>query len=285
MPSSTRVARFPVTATDEERTTLLIRAGRIVSTTRHRAVAADRLATSRMPSRCCATTSTRRSRNLITLRDDATTGRRHAQRNHQRSCPTIDTIDQTPFDVAPFRDSVLALASDLLQKRGLPARRHQPPRHERDRCARRVPPRRAATRHRPQQRKPPRQCSARPSSCLPEFKLSSDRLAEWNNVWTNRANLLTHLTTGTGSHAFPGGRLAARCGAGARASAPSRADDAARRDARCGEAARCSRRCSSRTARTMSWLGLRFPATFPDGTPFVLHEDKLLYSAHCRSGR
>ena len=47
---------------------------------------------------------------------------------------------------------------------------------------------------------------------LPEFTLSAERLAEWDNVWSRRADLLAHLQSGPAA-TVPRGGLAARCGA------------------------------------------------------------------------
>ena len=114
---------------------------------------------------------------------------------------------------------------------------------------------------------------------LPEFVLAPDQLAEWQNAWGARGGLLTHLTTGADATPFPVddwlhglGRvrdklrnveMAGLLGEALEAldpldltplQFPFRADDA--------------------------WLGLRFPATMPDGSPFVIEGDRLLYTAH-----
>ncbi len=114
---------------------------------------------------------------------------------------------------------------------------------------------------------------------LPEFVLAPDRLAEWQNAWGARGGLLTHLTTGADPIPFPvddwlhglgrvrdklrnfemagllGEAMAAPDGLDLTpVQFPFRPDDA--------------------------WLGLKFPATMPDGSPFVIEGDRLLYTAH-----
>jgi hypothetical protein len=273
-------AALPGTATDEERTTLLIRAGRIVSTV---VIAPLPVTIAALENNVALLRGNLDSKlaNLIALRDNAT------QVGATLSAVTgflaaMDTIDQTPFEVATFRDSVLALANDLLQKATF----------LRDDINRRVASAAdALTRAAAASGDKAHAAAVEAAKAilgdafilLPEFKLSNDRLAEWNNVWTNRAKLLTHLTLGPEATPFP-------------------LDDWLHGVARVRERLR-NLELTTVLGETLgatkppvlealqfphrpndSWLGMRFPATFSDGKPFVLQEDKLLYSAHFAAG-
>lgn len=270
-----RYAALPGTATNEERIALLVSAGRTVSTTviaplpaligdLENAVAAlrDALDTELV--------------NLRTLRHDA--ARVGATLTALTAfLPTMASLDQTPFDVETFRDSVLGLANDLLQKA----------KFLRDDIDRRVADASDALTRAASALGDKAQAAVADAAktllgeafiLLPEFRLSSDRLAEWDNVWANRASLLTHLAAGPEATPFP-------------------LDDWLHGAARVRERLRCvetvlllgeplgAARSPELTALQFpyragdAWLGLRFPDTFPDGsTPFVLDEDKLLYS-------
>jgi len=273
-------AALPGTATDEERTALLIRAGRIVSTV----VIAPPPATIAALENDVALLRTALDTglaNLQVLRDNA------AQAGATLIAltaflPTIETIDQTPFDLAPFRDSVRALARDLLQKAAF----------LREDINRRVTSATEALARAAAATGDKAQAAVEQATkallgdafiVLPEFRLDGDRLAEWDNVWTNRASLLAHLMAGPEATPFP-------------------VDDWLHGVARVRDRVR-HLEMTTLLAETLSaasppaldalqfphrpddsWLGLRFPDTFPDGKPFVLEEDKLLYSAHFGDG-
>ena len=271
---------LPGSATDEERTTLLIKAGRIVST----AVIAPLPATISDLEDAVAL--------LRTMLDTALTNVQTLRANAAEVgatlialtgfLPTVETLDQTPFDLAPFRDSVRAFAQDLIQKAAF----------LRDDITRRVASATDALARAAALSGDKAQAAVEQAAkvvlgdsfiVVPEFTLTSDRLAEWDNVWSNRANLLTHLSTGPDATPFP-------------------VDDWLHGAARVRDRLR-HLEMTAMLGETLgavgppalealqfphspddSWLGLRFPDTLPDGTPFVLEEDKLLYSAHFGAG-
>ena len=271
---------LPATATDEERTALLVAAGRVVSTTVIAPLPTTITALENAVALLRGDLDTALA-GLVTLRDDAAavgatlvaiTG----------FLPTMAAVDQTPFDLAPLRDSVLALAADLLEKAAF----------LRDDIGRRVTSATDALARAAAADGDKAQTAVADAAkavlgdafvTLPEFRLSVERLAEWNNVWSGRAGLLAHLTAGPDATPFPVDdwlhgvarvrerlrhlEMAALLGDALGAAEtpelevlqfPHRPDDA--------------------------WLGLRFPETFADGEPFVLDEDKLLYSAHFAPG-
>jgi hypothetical protein len=266
---------LPGTATDEERIALLISAGRSVSTV----VIA--------PLPLMITDLEDQIEGLRTSFDSALnnlTALRAAAKQVGATLiaitafvPTMQNHDLTPFDVAPFRDSVLSLASDLLQKA----------RFLRDDITSRITTAtdalvRAAgligEKAQAATAVAAKEILGEAFILLPEFTLSADRLAEWNNVWNNRAGLLAHLETGSEATRFP-------------------VEDWLHGVARVRERLRHLEMTTllGETLGTAgppmlealqfpfkandSWLALRFPETLPDGNPFVLDEDKLLYSA------
>ena len=271
---------LPGTATPDERTALLIKAGRIVST----AVIAPLPPTiTDLENRVALLRGSLDAElaNLVALRDGA--GEVGATLSALTGfLPTMETIDQTPFEIGPYRDSVLALARDLLQKAAF----------LRDDISRRVTSATDALARAAGASGDKAQAAAAEAArallgeafiLLPEFKLSGGRLAEWDNGWSNRANLLAHLTVGPEATPFP-------------------VDDWLHGVARVRERVR-HLEMATLLGETLgaanppvlealqfpyrpddSWLGLRFPETFPDGKPFVLREDKLLYSAHFDTG-
>jgi hypothetical protein len=196
--------------------------------------------------------------------------------------PTIAAVDQTPFEIAGLRDSVLALATELRDRAAaLAADIDTRVAEATDALAKAA----AALGDKAQKAAEMAAKALLGESfiLLQEFTVSAPRLAEWNNVWTNRADLLTHLTTGPDATPFPvddwqhgvarvrermrnlelttllGEALGATDPPALEAlQFPYRADDV--------------------------WLGLRFPETLPDGTPFAVTEDKLLYSAAFAAG-
>ena len=272
----TTFAALPATATDEERTQLLIAAGRIVSTVVIAplpptiAGLETQVALLRMALDTALTS-------LQALRDNAAqTGATLVALTAFQ--PTLDAVDQTPFALEPLRQSVLGLARDLLQKaiflRNDINRRVV---NATDALARAAAA--AGSKAQAAVEEAAHALLGDAFVVLPEFRLQSDRLAEWDNAWTNQSSLFTHLTTGPEATRFP-------------------LDDWLHGVARVRERLRHleqsillgealgATRPPVLTALQFPyrpddrWLALRFPATFPDGTPFALDEDKLLYSAH-----
>lgn len=272
---------LPGTATDEEKIALLVRAGRIVSTTVI-APLPPTISMADLEAQIAALRGTFNARfgDVTALRDNAaTTGATLiAFTALTQVNPTLESIDQTPIDLSPFRDSVLALAQDILQKA----------KQLRDDIAQRLTTATAALTAAATAIGDKAQTAVSDAAhallgdafiVLPEFTLSSDRLAEWNNVWSTRASLLTHLESGPDATPFP-------------------LDDWLHGVARVRERCRYLE-LSTLLSETLStnqslslqalqfphrpddaWLGLKFPETLPSGDPFVLIEDKLLYSAY-----
>lgn len=269
-------AALPGIAPIEERTDLLIRAGRIISTTviapippiigdLENAITALRSA---FDTELINATSLRDSAAKVGATLIALTA----------FVPTMEAIDQTPFDLEPFRESVLALAQDLKQKAEF----------LRDDINRRLATAadglgRAATLSGDKAQ----QAAAEAIKALlgesfvllHEFSLSTERLAEWDNVWINRTNLLTHLTVGPEATPFPvedwlHGIARVRDRARQLELAALLGDALGVINSLTLEALQFPHRPDD------SWVGLRFPETTPGGDPFVLEGDKLLYSAH-----
>ncbi len=275
----TAYAGLPGTATNEERTALLIRAGRIVSTT----VIAP------MPPIADLETDIARLRTefdtkltqLTDLRDNAATvGATLIALT--AFVPAFDAIDQTPFHLDTIRDSVLAFAEDL-RRRAIQLR---------DDIERRLNDATTALTRATTAIGDKAQTAVADAAhallgdafvILPEFTLSAAQLAEWNNVWPTRAAALTHLTTGPDATPFP-------------------LDDWLHGVARVRDRCRqlelttlLSEALSTSASLSLEalqfphrpdnvWLGLKFPDTLPSGDPFVLDEDKLLYSAYFGPG-
>lgn len=267
-------ADLPGTATDEERTALLVRAGRIVST----AVIAPLPAVPALEAQIAALRATFDAEldNLRGLRDGAMrAGATLADLTN--FIPAYETIDQTPIDLAPFRTSLLALAQDLLQKAQF----------LRDDVDRRVTEANAALARAAAAAGDKAQAAATDAAkailgdgfvVLPEFTLSADRLLEWDNAWTNRAALLAHL-----ARPFPLDDW--RIGVARVRERVRHLETATLLAEALGAADVPSLDAVQFPFRTDDvWLGLELPATFPNGEPFVLEEDKLLYSPHFGPG-
>jgi hypothetical protein len=275
----TDYAALPGTATNEERTALLIRAGRVVSTT----VIAPLPPVADLETDIATlrTNFDTRFAELTGMRDSATTvGATLVALT--AFVPAMESIDQTPFHLEAFRDSVLAFAEDLLRRAS----------QLRDDIERRLNDATTALTRAATELGDKAQTAVTDAAhallgdafvVLPEFTLSSDQLAEWNNVWTTRANLLTHLTTGPDATPFP-------------------LDDWLHGVARVRDRCRqlelttlLSEALSTSAALSLEalqfphrpdnvWLGLKFPETLPSGDPFVLEDDNLLYSAYFGAG-
>jgi hypothetical protein len=266
---------LPGTATVEERTSFLISAARAVSAA---VIAPLPLTITDLESAVAllrATFDTQLT-NLVSLRDAAKQVGA-TLKALTAFAPTMQSLDLTPVDLTSLRDSVLALAGDLLQKAIF----------LRDDIGTRVKNANdALTRAAALSGDKAQSATADAAKeilgdafiLLPEFSLSIDQLAEWQNVWSNRSNLTAHLETGVEATPFP-------------------VDDWLHGAARVRERLRhlemtiiLSETLGAADPAKLdvlqfpfkvndSWLGLRFPATFPDGKPFTLDADKLLYSA------
>jgi hypothetical protein len=273
----TSYAALPSTATDEERQAILVRAGRIVSTR----VLTELLPISGLESRVAGLRGTLDA-HLLTLQGlrDAASKLGATLASLSGFAPSLAEVDQTPFDLAPHRDSVLALAQELSQKAG----------SLRDDVARRVSEANdALTRASVASGDKAHAFVSEAIHALlgsafvvlPEFAIgSSETRAEWENVWNNRAALLAHLA----AHGdFPiddwlhgVGRVRERARHLEMASLLGPALGA--QDELGLVALQFPHRPND------AWLGLRFPDTAPDGTPFSVKEDKLLYTAHFATG-
>jgi len=264
-------AALPGGATDEERFALLVRAGRIVSTTVIAPLPATIAALEAQVATLRAGFDTEFD-DLVDMRDGATmTGATLAAL--MAFLPAFDGIDQTPLDLAPHRDSVLALARNLLEKAVF----------LREDINVRISNATAALNRSATQTGDKAQTSAVAAAkavlgdafiLLPEFKLSADRLAEWDNAWNNRVALLAHLAS-----PFP---LEDWLTGVARVRERMRHLEAA---TLLGEALGSTKVPNLEAVQFPfrtddAWLGLAFPEKFPNGDPFVLDEDKLLYTVH-----
>lgn len=118
---------------------------------------------------------------------------------------------------------------------------------------------------------------------LVEFKLPATARTEWSSVWAARAGLLNHLTSGPDAIPFPVDDWLHGVG---------RVREKARH---LESAALIGHALSVAEALDLDplqfpfvagdgWLGLRFPATLPNGDPFELIGDRLLYTAHLAPG-
>lgn len=267
-------AALPGTATDEERTALLVRAGRIVSTT----VIA--------PLPPIATLETDVQALRATL--DSELGNLRALRNGAQRVgatlmattafvPVIALIDHAPFDLTPFRDSVFALAQELQQKAAFLS----------DDINRRVTTatdalvRAAAAVDDKAQAAIAEAAHALLGEAfvvLPEFTLSGERLAEWDNVWASRGALLAHLQTGPDATPYPVDDWL---------HGVARVRDRLRSFELVGLLGDALGAVNEPTLEALQfphrpndvWLGLAFPVTLSNGDPFVFDEDKLLYNA------
>lgn len=270
-------AALPSSATEDEKNALLIRAGRLVSTSIIAPIPPD------LPGAVAA---------LKTTFDGALTGLR-ALRDGAKTvgatlvgltafAPTVAAIDQTPLSLDGFRDSVLTLAQELLQRATT----------LRDDLADRVKKASAALGRVSTATGDTAQAAVVEAAravlgesflCLSEFTLPAERLAEWSNVWASRAALLNHLKTGDEATPFP-------------------IDDWLHGLARVRERPRHLERATllgevlgADQALSLealqfphrpndAWLGMRFPTPPPGDPPFELTEDKLLYTAQIDAG-
>lgn len=268
------LAKLPAAANDEERTALLIRAGRVVSRTIIEPVPPVPALQAQVAG-LRATFDTALA-DLIAIRDNATkTGALLVA--FTGFVPTYDSIDQTPLHLTPFRDSVLALARDLKAKAEF----------LRDDVTRRVADADKAIARVATATGDKKQLAAADAAkailgdafiLLPEFTLPSARLAGWDVAWTNRAQLLAHLT-----RPFPLEDW--RIGV-ARVRERVRHLELA---TLLGEALGATKALTLDAVQfpftaNDAWLGLELPLVDADGKPFAIKEDKLLYSPHFAPG-
>ena len=257
-------------ATDQERIELLVRAGRTVSTT----VIAPLPPT--IPGLENAVADLRSTFDTaltnLTGRRDTAAKVGATLSSFEGFMATYATIDLTPLDLMPFRDGVLTLAQDLQQKAEFL-------REEVDKrlAAANAALARAATAAGDKAHAAVAEAAKAVFGdafmLLCEFTLSNAQLAEWSNAWTDRDAMIAHL-----ENAFA-------------------VDDWLIGVARVRERARHFESVTFLTEALGSadtpaidavqfpfrphdvWLGLDFPATFRNGDPFALDEDKLLYGA------
>lgn len=273
-------AALPGTATDAERQALLLRAGSLVSTTVIAPLPATIAALEAQIGGGRSDFDTARAA-LDTMR---------ASNDHGGDLlsaltsflPTIAAHDLTPFDIEPFRNSLLALAQDLLNRAGQLSDDVDARLAGADKALGETAVASGDKAHQALVRAQ-QAMLGQEFTLLPEFQPTAVILSEWRNAWADRSAILDHLTTPADGTLFPlddwlngVARVRERMrhmetaallvpamgGAGAVDLAgvqfPYRADDV--------------------------WLGLDFPATFRGGAPFLLDSDKLLYTAHFASG-
>ncbi len=270
---------LPGGATDEDRIALLIKAGRVVSTT----VIA--------PLPPLITDLETGVEDLRTDLDNALIAL-EVLRDNAASVgatlvaitaflPTIAAVDQTPFEIDRLRDSVLTLAVELRDRAA--ALSADIERRSAD-ATTALTEAAAAVGDKAQKavETGAKALLGEAFILLPEFTIAAPRLAEWKNVWTHRADLLTHLTTGPGGTPFPVddwqhgvARVRDRI---RNLELTTLLGEALGADPSALEALQFPYRPND------AWLALRFPDTLPDGSPFTVTEDKLLYSAAFAAG-
>lgn len=270
------LAALPGAANDDERTALLIRAARIVST----AIVEPVPPLPALQAQVAALRGTFDTElgNLVALRNGAA-GAGALLAAFTAFVPVYASIDQTPLDLAPFRESLLALAHDLKAKAEF----------LRDDVDRRVKDANAALTRANAATGEKKQSAAADAVhailgdafvLLPEFVLSPTRLAEWNNAWTNRAALLAHLTP---ARPFPLEDW--RIGVARVRERVRHLEMAALLGEALGTANVPALDAVQFPFRTNdAWLGLEFPELDAGGNPFEVTEDKLLYSPHFGPG-
>jgi len=273
-------AALPAEATDEDRIALLIKAGRVVST----------MVIAPLPPLITDLETA-----VADLRDDLDGALIGLTALHDNAVsvgstliavtavlPTIAAADRTPFEIGGLRDSVLTLASELRDRAAALSADIE---HRVAEATAALTEAAAAVGDKAQKaaERAAKALLGEAFILLPEFAVAASRLAEWNNVWTNRADLLTHLATGPDATPFPiddwqhgiarvrermrDVELTTLLGEALGAADPP-ALEALQFPYRAGDA----------------WLGLRFPETMPDGSPFTVTGDKLLYSAVFATG-
>lgn len=272
----TEYAALPPGATDEARVALLLRAGRTVSS---RVVAP-------IPPLADFLDGTRASRAVLdarllaleTMRRDAT----HVGALLTAlggALPLIREIDLTPFDVRAPRESVLALARELLRATRALGEDVAGRLARADDALGRLA---AATSFDARQTAATEAIQAllgKVFVILPELRMGAAMRAEWENAWAHRGDLLRHLEAG----APPGTSFPVEDWLHGVARVRERArhlENATLLGEALGATGSLALEALQLPHRAgQGWVGAAFPATAPDGSPFVLEEDKLLYSA------
>lgn len=260
-------------ATDDEKVSLLIRAGRIVSTT---------VITPLPPLPNLETDVANLKGHLDTELGNLRSLRDGNQRIGDMLtaitafAPTIASIDQAPFKLDEFRQSVLALAKEVLEKATL----------LKEDVNRRVSQATDALASATASVDDKAQNALSEAAkallgdafiVLPEFTLSTTHLAEWENAWADRTALVDHLKTGSEATPFP---IDDWLNGVARVREKERHLEMA---GLLGEALGTPGQMTLEAVQFPYrqhdvWLGMEFPGTFANGDPFVLDEDKLLYT-------
>ncbi|MDJ0628353.1 MAG: hypothetical protein QNJ44_08855 [Rhodobacter sp.] len=261
-------------ASDEDRQAILIRAGRLVSSTII-APLPPTLAGLQAEVDGRKTTFDGHLADLQALRNGAA---RIGETlvGLEAALPAIRQVDLSPPDLGSVRDSVLALARDLLERASaLDADITQ----RLASCDAALARATAATGPKAETAvsEAAQAIVGEAFMVLPEFTLSAERLAEWDAAWTNRADLFTHLTAPADASPLPvedwlHGIAHVR--------------ERPRHLELTGQLGQCLGAAAEPLPEPVQfphrpgegWLALEFPATNADGSPFVLEENKLLYA-------
>lgn len=274
------LAALPPGAAEEDRVALLIRAGRIVSTS----VIAPLPATIAQLENEVDGLKGAFDASLAALTairgNAAETG--ELLRTISASLPALEAFDLTPFDVLPFRDAVLALVKDLAAQ--AEALREDVAR--RDAAAGAALAAAAAATGEKAQAAIVDAIQAMLGKAfilLPEFSLGAARLAEWAKSWADRDFLLDHFKTGVEATPFPVEDWLH--GLGRVRSCPRQLEMAALLGPTLGAEETPALTALQFPYRANDvWLGVRFPPAFRNGDAFKLDGDKLLYTAHFATG-
>ncbi|MEU6381486.1 hypothetical protein [Streptomyces sp. NPDC046909] len=272
-------AALPGTATDDDRRALLLRAVSLVSTA---VIAPVPVGISDLEDRVA----------LVRGDFDSARSALEALRSGHEHCggllraitgfrTTVAAHDLTPFDIEPFRRSVLALARDLLARTRQLSDDVDTRLKEADKALADASLVQGDKAHQALVRAQ-QAVLGQDFVLLPEFGLPPAVREEWRHAWADRSAILEHLTTPADGTPFPfddwlngvarvrermrhletAAMLGPVLGAGSLELAgvqfPYLADDV--------------------------WLGLDFPGTFRGGRPFAFDSDKLLYTAHFATG-
>lgn len=264
-------AALPETVSDEERTMILVRAGRIVSAT---VIVPLPPTLVELESRIVSLYEYFEEElgNLMTLRSgSANVGETLARLT--AFMPAYKAIDHAQFDLTPFRDTLLAICQELQRQATF---LHD----DILRCVHEA----TDTLNNATATNGEKLLVAVSSAAkmilgnefivLPEFTLSTERIHEWDNVWANRSSLMSHLDRPYPLDDWRIGIARVRDRMRCLDTAILLGDALGTANAPVLEAVQFPFRTGD------AWLGLEFPATFPDGRPFEVVEDKLLYSAH-----
>ena len=276
----TDYAALPAAATDDDRRALLLRAASHVSTT----------VITPLPAAIPALEAQVAS--LRTAFDSARTALDALRTGNPRCGALLKAItaflpayvlhDLTPFDITPFRSSILALAQDLQSR----AKQVVDDIADRlDTASKAMTEAAAATGEKAHKAllRAQQAMLGQDFILLPEFQLPATTRGEWDNAWADRLAILEHLTTPADGTPFPiddwlngiarvRGRL-------------HNIETAAMLGPALGAAAALELAALQFPYRAQDvWLGLDMPSTYRDGTPFTLEHDRLLYTAHFATG-